>query len=67
MDDIFQNGQIFDDDGTPINPHSIPKPSLCVLCKSDDDADPEENILCLLNRYDQKDEEEFKCCAFRPK
>lgn len=65
MDNIFE--QIFDDDGTLINPHSIPKPSLCVLCKSDEDTDPEENILCFLNRYDQKNEEEFKCYAFEPK
>lgn len=66
-DDIFMNGGIFDDDGTPINPHSIPKPELCVLCKFNYDADPEENILCNLNRFDQRNEKEFQCGAFEPK
>jgi len=67
MDDIFQNGGIFDDNGNPINPHSIPMPDLCLLCKSYDDVDPEENILCNLTRFDQRNEKEFKCGAFDPK
>ena len=67
MDNIFENGGIFDDDGTPINPHSIPKPGLCLLCKSDDDTDPEENILCRLTRYDQRNEKDFECHVFEPK
>ncbi|MDP2363617.1 MAG: hypothetical protein Q8M94_07600 [Ignavibacteria bacterium] len=67
MDDIFLNGGIFDDDGNPINPHSIPKPGLCVLCMFDDDSDPEENILCNLNRFDRRNEKEFICGAFEPK
>jgi len=67
MDDIFQNGGIFDDNGNPINPHSIPMPGLCLLCKSYDDVDPEENILCNLTRFDQRYEKEFKCGAFDPK
>lgn len=67
MDNIFESGGIFDDDGNPINPHSIPKPGLCLLCKLEDDDDPEENILCSLTRYDQRNEKEFKCRAFEPK
>jgi len=67
MNDIFLNGEMFDDNGNPINPHSISKPGLCVLCKLDDDFDTEENLLCNLNRFDQRREKEFKCGAFEPK
>jgi len=66
-EDIFGEGGIFDDDGNPINTHSIPKPGLCVLCKLEDDSDTEENILCNLNRFDQRNEKEFNCGAFEPK
>jgi hypothetical protein len=59
---------IFRDDGTRIDPNLIPKPSLCLTCKNDDTQDPEENILCLLNRADQEDEEEeFECGAYEKK
>ena len=66
-DDFFSNGGIFDDDGNPINPDLIPKPGLCLLCELDDVADPEENILCNLNRFDQRNEKEFKCESFKSK
>jgi len=55
---------MYDDGGNKINPHSIPVPSLCLICKSYDDTDPEENLLCMMNRNDQKDEENFKCGAY---
>jgi len=55
----------FNDDGTPINPELVPKPSLCVLCAKDDD--PKEDIPCILTRADQQDEHEFICHAFEPK
>ena len=58
---------LFDDDGTPINPHSIPIPGLCLICKKYHEEDWEENILCSLNRWDQKDEEEFECWSFEKK
>lgn len=67
MSDLFLNGGIFDDDGNLINPHSIPKPGLCVLCKFNDVEDEEENILCNLNRFDQRNEKEFKCGTFESK
>lgn len=67
MNEIFLNGGIFDDDGNPINPHSIKNPGLCLLCKLDDDTDPEENILCALTRFDQQNEEYFKCGSFSAK
>ena len=57
---------LFNDDGTKINPETVPKPSLCLTCKSDNVAG-EEEILCLLNRNDQKDKGDFKCGAYQPK
>ena len=58
----------FNDDGTRINPELVQKPSLCLTCKKDDETDPEENMLCILNRADQMDEDgEFKCGAYEEK
>ena len=54
-----------DDDGNEINPELVSKPSLCVTCIKDDD--PNEQILCNLNRMDQSDEQDFKCYAYKPK
>jgi hypothetical protein len=67
MSDISLNNGMYDNDGNPINPHSIPKPGLCVLCNLDDDSDTEENLLCNLNRFDQRNEKDFMCGAFEPK
>jgi hypothetical protein len=55
----------FTDDGEEVNPDLIAKPSLCVSCKKDED--PDEEILCNLNRMDQRGEEEFKCEAYESK
>ena len=52
----------YDDDGTEVNPDLIPKPDLCLICKKQDD--PNEEILCSLNRMDQREDDEFKCFAF---
>lgn len=57
---------LFNDDGTRINPETVPKPSLCLTCKSDN-AIGEEEVLCLLNRNDQRDEVDFKCGSYQPK
>ncbi len=58
----------FNDDGTKINPELVPKPSLCLTCKQDDNIDPEENMLCILNRADQMNEgDEFKCGTYEKK
>jgi hypothetical protein len=64
-DPVFEemNG-FYDDDGTKINPESVPVPSLCIICKMYQDDDWEENLLCLMNRYDQRNDEEFECGAF---
>jgi hypothetical protein len=58
-------GRFFDDDGTELNPDLVPRPALCVSCVKDDD--PNEEMLCTLNRLDQQDEPEFKCFAYEPK
>lgn len=55
----------YNDDGTEINPDLVPKPSLCVSCKHDDD--PKEEVLCILTRADQQDEAEFQCFAYAPR
>jgi len=57
--------KFYDDDGTEINPDLFKKPSLCVTCKKDDD--PLEEILCSLNRIDQKGEKGFHCDAYEPR
>ena len=52
----------FDDDGNELNPDLIPKPDLCLSCKKNED--PNEEILCNLNRLDQRNESEFRCFAY---
>ena len=52
----------FDDDGNRLDPNLVSKPSLCILCKHDDD--PSEEILCTLTRLDQQDSDEFQCFAY---
>ena len=54
-----------DDDGNEINPELIGKPSLCITCTKDDD--PNELVLCNLNRMDQSQDEGFECFAYTPK
>ena len=56
-------GGIFDDDGYEINTELIKKPGLCLTCINDDD--PKEEILCNMTRFNQKDEKEFKCFAYK--
>jgi len=55
----------FDDDGTRIDPDTVPLPNLCVICKKHLAEDWEENLLCLMNRYDQRNDDDFKCGAFQ--
>lgn len=55
----------YNDDGTKINPELVPKPSLCITCKKDDLA--REEIVCILTRSDQQDDDDFKCDAYENK
>ncbi len=54
----------FDDDGNELNPDLIPKPALCIRCKSDDTQDEDEQILCNLTRLDEVEKDEFICYSF---
>jgi len=53
----------FDDDGYEINTDLIKKPGLCMTCLHDND--PNEEMLCNMIRYDQQDDKEFKCFAYK--
>lgn len=65
IDDIppLQIAGFFDDDGYEINTDLIEKPSLCITCISNDN--PIEELLCHMNRYDQRDDKEFICFAYK--
>ena len=52
----------YDDDGNELDPTTIPMPDMCLLCEKKDD--PNEEILCNLNRLDQRNDRDFKCGAF---
>lgn len=54
----------YNDDGTKIDPKSVPIPGLCIICRKYQIDDWEENMLCTLNRNDQRDEPDFKCGSF---
>lgn len=54
----------YNDDGTKIDPESVPIPGLCIICRKYQIDDWEENMLCTLNRNDQRDEPDFKCGSF---
>ncbi len=54
----------FDDDGTKVYPDMYPKPGLCLVCKKVGKSD--EELLCNLNRLDQRKEIDFKCGTFEP-
>lgn len=49
--------KFYDDDGTEINPETVPKPTLCTTCANEEE-------FCIINRFDQKDEDEFICGAY---
>jgi len=53
----------FDDDGYKINSDLIKTPSICLICVHYDD--PNEEPLCNMTRFDQKDEQDFKCFAYK--
>lgn len=73
-DDFFESEQeeepfgkldgFYNDDGTKVDIDSIPVPPLCVICKLHMVDDREENLLCLMNRNDQRNDEHFECGMF---
>ena len=52
----------YDDDGNELDPSILPIPRMCLMCDKKDE--PEEEILCNLNRLDQRGKRPFKCAAF---
>jgi hypothetical protein len=52
----------YDDDGNELDPTTIQIPKLCLSCEKKDDQ--YEEILCNLNRLDQKDVKVFQCGAY---
>jgi hypothetical protein len=63
--DTMDKNQIhgfFDDDGFEINTELIKKPLLCLTCVNNDN--PKEDLLCNMTRYDQTDNDHFKCFAY---
>jgi len=54
----------FDDDGNKMDLHDIPVPDQCKKCKSYQVNDWDENLLCMMNRSDQRNDTNFKCGAF---
>jgi hypothetical protein len=63
-EDNFFEGGLFNDDGIRIDPDQVPVPSLCIICKQHLSDDEEENILCLLTRNDQRNDDGFECGMF---
>jgi hypothetical protein len=55
---------IYNDDGTLVEIENIHIPDLCLRCKSYLSDDWEENLLCNMNRNDQRDDDNFECGAF---
>ena len=52
----------YDDNGNELGPSAIVMPRMCLICEKK--VDPDEEILCNLNRLDQRDEKVFRCGAF---
>lgn len=58
-------GGIYNDDETKVDENLIPVPNLCIICKKHEIDNFMENILCKLNRNDQRDDlENFQCHSF---
>lgn len=65
IDDIDPTkiGGFFDDDGYEINTELIQKPSLCITCAHNSDS--KQELFCNMTRYDQRNDDEFKCYTYR--
>ncbi len=56
----------YDDDGNQVDPGLLKVPGLCLVCRLYQTDDNEENLLCTMNRYDQRNKDHFECAAFIP-
>jgi hypothetical protein len=59
----FKSG-IYNDDGTYVDVTKLPIPNLCKSCKTFQSDFWEDNLLCNLNRNDQRNEDDFECGAY---
>jgi len=64
-ENVWGTGGFFNDDGTRIDPETIPVPGLCLRCQSYLIMDWDENLLCMMTRHDQINDPEFICHAFK--
>ncbi len=55
---------LYNDDGTKVVIENIPIPDLCLRCKSYLSDDWEDNLLCNMNRNDQRNDDHFECGVF---
>src|SRR4030043_532930 len=55
----------FDDEGYQISRDKIKMPLLCLSCIKHYEPGPEDDILCNLNRIDQKDKDDFICHTYK--
>lgn len=60
---VFMNG-FYNDDGSEIDPETVPLPGLCVICKKYMSENWEQNMFCILNRNDQRNNKNFDCGMF---
>lgn len=63
---LYFKGGFFNDDGNPVSPLQLKVPGLCVLCQLYQTDEAGENLLCTMNRYDQRNDDHFVCGAFIP-
>lgn len=54
----------YNDDGTRVDPGSVPIPGLCIICKKYQKDNGDENIFCNIYRINQRDSDNFECEAF---
>lgn len=54
-----------DKQGTEIKIEDLPVPNLCTICKIRQSVPSDEGTLCLVERYEQKDSNNFKCSMFK--
>jgi hypothetical protein len=66
MDKDEEINGYYDDDGNKINMDLVKIPGPCLVCKNYENPEPEEEMLCNLNRLDHhlRKEEDFQCYTF---
>ncbi len=63
-DGCFEINGFYNDDGTKVNIENVAVPAMCMSCKSFYTESAKENMLCIMNRHDQKNSNDFSCFAF---